>query len=55
MFPLNSNEYTVSKIQSAKADNYGKIMFETNHYAISPKLAQEKVIRRKKRSSFDIK
>lgn len=44
MFPLNSNEYIVSKIQSAKADNYGKIMFETNHYSTSPKLAQEKVI-----------
>lgn len=41
MLPINSIDFKVSKFQTAKADKYGKIMFETNLYSSSPKLAQE--------------
>lgn len=43
MLPLNPKDFTVSKIVTAKANKYGKVMFETNLYSSSPKLAQEAV------------
>jgi hypothetical protein len=43
MLPMKPVDFKVSKFQSAKADKYGKVMFETNLYSSSPKLAQETV------------
>lgn len=43
MMPMNSIDFKVSKFQIAKADKYGKVMFETNLYSSSPKLSQEAV------------
>lgn len=43
MLPLNPIDFKVCKFQTAKADKYGKVMFETNLYSSSPKLAQEAV------------
>jgi len=43
MLPLNPVDFKVFKFQTAKADKYGKVMFETNLYSSSPKLAQESV------------
>lgn len=43
MLPLNPIDFKVSKFQMAKADKYGKVMFETNKYSSSPKLAQGNV------------
>lgn len=43
MLPLNPIDFKVSKFKIAKADKYGKVMFETNRYSSSPKLAQENV------------
>jgi len=43
MLPLNSTDFKVSRFQMAKADKYGKVMFETNRYSASPQLAQENV------------
>lgn len=41
MLPMNPIDFKVSKLETAKADKYGKVMFETNLYSSSPKLAQE--------------
>ena len=41
MLPLNPIDFKVSKLVSAKADKYGKVVFETNQYSASPKVAQE--------------
>lgn len=41
MLPLNPIDYKVCRFHTAKSDKYGKIMFETNLYSSSPKLAQE--------------
>jgi hypothetical protein len=43
MLPMNPTDFKVSKFQTAKADKYGKVMYETNLYSSSPKLAQEAV------------
>jgi transposase len=43
MLPLNPIDFKVCKFQTAKADKYGKVMYETNLYSSSPKLAQETV------------
>lgn len=43
MIPMNPIDFKVAKFQTAKADKYGKVMFETNLYSSSPKLAQETV------------
>jgi hypothetical protein len=43
MLPMNPVDFKVAKFQTAKADKYGKVMFETNLYSSSPKLAQEPV------------
>jgi transposase len=43
MLPLNPTDFKVSKFLTAKVDKYGKVMFETNLYSSSPKLAQESV------------
>ncbi len=43
MLLINSIDFKVCKFQTAKADKYGKVMFETNLYSSSPKLAQENV------------
>jgi transposase len=43
MLPLNPIDFKVSRFQMAKADKYGKVMFETNRYSSSPNLAQENV------------
>jgi transposase len=43
MLPLNPTDFMVCKFQTAKADKYGKVMFETSLYSSSPKLAQETV------------
>ncbi len=43
MLPMNPIDFKVSRFQAAKADKYGKVMFETNLYSSSPKLAQEHV------------
>jgi transposase len=40
MLPLNPIEFKIFKLQSAKADKYGKVMFETNRYSSAPNLAQ---------------
>ena len=39
MLPMNHVDFKVSKLHAAKADKYGKVMFETNLYSSSPKLA----------------
>jgi transposase len=41
MLPLNPIDFKVCKFHTAKADKYGKVMFETNLYSSSPKLSQE--------------
>lgn len=43
MSKLNPIDFKVSKFQTAKADKYAKVMFETNLYSSSPKLAQQNV------------
>jgi transposase len=43
MLAMNPVDFKVSRFQTAKADKYGKVMFETNLYSSSPKLAQESV------------
>lgn len=43
MLELNPIDFKVAKFQMAKADKYAKVMFETNLYSSSPKLAQESV------------
>ena len=43
MLPINTVDFKVGRFQAAKADKYGKVMFETNLYSSSPKLAQETV------------
>lgn len=40
---INTVEYNVSKIVSAKANKYGKISFDTNSYSTSPKFASKRV------------
>jgi hypothetical protein len=40
---LNPTDFKVSKFLTTKVDKYGKVMFETNLYSSSPKLAQESV------------
>ena len=40
MLPLNPIEFKICKLQSAKADKYGKVMFETHRYSSAPNLAQ---------------
>lgn len=43
MSQLNPIDFKVSKFQMVKADKYAKVMFETNIYSSSPKLAQQNV------------
>ena len=43
MLPINPNDFKVSKFLSVKADKYGKVVFDTNRYSASPKVAQESV------------
>lgn len=43
LLPINPIDFKVSKFQIAKADRYGNVMFETNLYSSSPKLARESV------------
>ena len=43
MLPINPIDFKVSKFQTVKTDKYGKVMFETNLYSTSPKLARETV------------
>lgn len=43
MLPMNPVDFKVSRFHTVKADKYGKVMFETNLYSSSPKLAQESV------------
>lgn len=43
MLPMNPVDFKISKFHTAKADKYGKVMYETNLYSSSPKLAQEVV------------
>jgi hypothetical protein len=43
MLPMNPADFRVSKLHTVKADKYGKVMYETNLYSSSPKLAQEVV------------
>lgn len=39
MLPLPEKSFHVAKIEVLKADKYGKVMFESNKYSTSPKLA----------------
>lgn len=43
MLTVSPVDFKVSRFQAAKTDKYGKVMFETNLYSSSPKLAQESV------------
>lgn len=39
MLPLPENSFHVAKMEVVKSDKYGKVMFESNRYSTSPKLA----------------
>lgn len=43
MLPLPPTAYNVFKLVTAKADKYGKVMFDTNKYSTSPALALAQV------------
>lgn len=43
MKKINTVEYNVNKIVSAKSDKYGKVSFDTNLYSTSPKFASKRV------------
>lgn len=43
MLPVNPVDFKVCRFQTAKADKFGKITFETNRYSSSPRLAQDTV------------
>ena len=43
MSKLNPIDFKISKFQMVKANKYAKVMFETNLYSSSPKLAQQNV------------
>lgn len=43
MLAINPVDFKVLKFQMAKADKYGKVMFETNRYSSTPKFAAQRV------------